>query len=73
MKNLLVKIALTGAVLASTLPAASAMTHRQMRLDTGNAATRYGYGVTTQANQAGWDSRWVDDEQARRDIENAGG
>lgn len=72
MKNLLVKIALTGAVLASTLPAASAMTHRQMRLETGNAAARY--GVDTRSNPAaGWNSHWVDDEQARRDIENAGG
>jgi hypothetical protein len=72
MKNLLVKIVLTSAVLASTLPAASAMTHRQMRLDTGNSAT--GYGVATQSSQAaGWNSRWVDDEQARRDIESQGG
>lgn len=73
MKNMLVKIALTGAVLALTLSAASAMTHRQMRLDTQNAAAAYGYGIQSQSREAGWNSRWVDDEQARRDIENAGG
>ena len=71
MKNVLVKVALIGAVLASTLSAASAMTHRQMRLDTQNAATAY--GLQSQSREAGWNSRWVDDEQARRDIENAGG
>lgn len=73
MKNLLVKIALAGVVLASALPAASAATHHQMRLNTGDTS-RYGYGVATPADhQAGWNSRWADDEQARRDLENQGG
>ena len=66
MKNLLVKIALAGAVLASTLPAASAAARHQMR-------SGDGYSASSQSSQAGWNSRWVDDEQARRDIENAGG
>lgn len=68
MKNLLVKITLAGAVLASTLSAASAATRHQMPL---NAADSYGVAAWT--NQSAWDGRWADNEQARRDIENAGG
>lgn len=69
MKNLLVKIALAGVVLASALPAASAATRHQMRSNADNGD----YSVTAQSSQTGWNSRWTDDEQARRDIESAGG
>lgn len=68
MKNsTLAKIALVGVVLASSLSAASAATRQQMRA----SAAQYGYGAGPLSNPT--DNQFVDNEQARRDIENAGG
>ena len=71
MKNsTLAKIVLVGVVLASSLSAASAATRQQMRAAAASA-TQYGYGAGPLSNVT--DNQFVDNEQARRDIENAGG
>ena len=72
MKNsTLAKIALVGAVLASSLSAASAATRQHVRTNAAASALHYGYGMGPLSNPN--DQQFVDNEQARRDLEGQGG